>query len=164
MNCRPTVRQLSPSRFIPRLLDKRQVLQALRIPSGELLAETVSSTEAMCVALLPWRPGWTSTFPTCSGCLSSKTSAMSSSLGTVWPGWWSLAWPSVDPDRLAHLVYLDADVPRDGESSLDCHGLRGEARTAFVARAESDVRLRPRPGSTHGGSLSRRTQPGSTTR
>jgi pimeloyl-ACP methyl ester carboxylesterase len=50
-----------------------------------------------------------------------------------------------DPDRLAHLVYLDADVPRDGESSLDCNGLRGEARAAFVARAESDGRLRPRP-------------------
>jgi len=50
-----------------------------------------------------------------------------------------------DPDRLAHLFYLDADVPRDGESSLDCNGVRGEAREAFVARAGSDGRLTPRP-------------------
>src|SRR5439155_14185097 len=68
----------------------------------------------------------------------------SSWLGTAWPGWWSLEWQR-EPDRLAHLVYLDADVPRDGESSLDCNGLRGDARAAFVARAESDGRLRPRP-------------------
>jgi pimeloyl-ACP methyl ester carboxylesterase len=50
-----------------------------------------------------------------------------------------------DPERLAHLVYLDADVPRDGESSLDCNGFRGAARAAFVARAGSDGRLTPRP-------------------
>jgi len=50
-----------------------------------------------------------------------------------------------DPNRLAPLVYLDADVPRDGESSLDCNGFRGEARATFVARAGGDGRLTPRP-------------------
>src|SRR6266511_4363097 len=48
------------------------------------------------------------------------------------------------PDRLAHLVYLDASVPRDGECDLECHGLRGEARAAFEARAGSDGLLTPR--------------------
>lgn len=50
-----------------------------------------------------------------------------------------------DPDRLAHLVYLDAFVPRDGESDLDCHKeIRGDARAAFEARAGQDGRLPPR--------------------
>src|SRR5262249_44459260 len=49
------------------------------------------------------------------------------------------------PDRLAHLVYLDATVPRDGESDLDCHPeLRGDRPAAFEARAGSDGRLAPR--------------------
>src|SRR5262249_20938350 len=49
------------------------------------------------------------------------------------------------PDRLAHLVYLDATVPRDGESDLDSHEeLRGDARAAFVARAGPDGLLAPR--------------------
>src|SRR5712691_2750251 len=47
-------------------------------------------------------------------------------------------------ERLAHLVYLDADVPRDGECDLDCNGLRGEARAAFEARAGSGGLLPPR--------------------
>jgi pimeloyl-ACP methyl ester carboxylesterase len=48
------------------------------------------------------------------------------------------------PERLAHLVYLDASVPRDGECDLDCNGLRGAARAAFEARAGSDGLLAPR--------------------
>jgi pimeloyl-ACP methyl ester carboxylesterase len=32
------------------------------------------------------------------------------------------------PERLAHLVYLDASVPRDGESDLDCHDEATRAR------------------------------------
>jgi pimeloyl-ACP methyl ester carboxylesterase len=49
-----------------------------------------------------------------------------------------------DSSRVGHLVYLDADVPRDGESSLDCNGLRGDAREAFLARADGNGLLRPR--------------------
>jgi len=48
-------------------------------------------------------------------------------------------------DRLAHLVYLDACVPRDGECHLDAEGIRGAARAAFEAGAGSDGRVAPRP-------------------
>src|SRR5205823_2243207 len=34
------------------------------------------------------------------------------------------------PERLAHLVYLDASVPRDGESDLDCQSEATRARWA----------------------------------
>jgi len=50
------------------------------------------------------------------------------------------------PDRLTHLVYLDASVPRDGECECDCNGYTGERRAAFEARAGSDGLLAPREG------------------
>ena len=50
-----------------------------------------------------------------------------------------------DPARLAHLVFFDATVPRDGESDLDSHEeIRGDARAAFEARAGRDGLLAPR--------------------
>src|SRR5687768_16227851 len=40
------------------------------------------------------------------------------------------------PERLAHLVYLDAPVPHDGESPLD--HLRSEVGAAYRATVERD--------------------------
>src|SRR4029453_11958175 len=37
------------------------------------------------------------------------------------------------PERLAQLVYFDADVPADGESAVDVHGMSEEGRDQFVA-------------------------------
>src|SRR3954470_7261900 len=47
------------------------------------------------------------------------------------------------PERLAHLVYLDASVPRDGECDLDCHTGETRARWATLARLE-DYAVIPR--------------------
>lgn len=48
------------------------------------------------------------------------------------------------PERLAHLVYLDASVPRDGECDLDCQPEATRARWANLARLE-DYAVIPRP-------------------
>jgi pimeloyl-ACP methyl ester carboxylesterase len=48
------------------------------------------------------------------------------------------------PERLAHLVYLDASVPRDGESDLDCHPEATRARWAAGPRL-GDYAVVPRP-------------------
>ena len=62
-----------------------------------------------------------------------------------------------DSDRLAHLVYLDADVPRGGESSLDCNGVRGQARKRSWRSLGATGAWHPGRGRTRGGSLRRRT-------
>ena len=43
------------------------------------------------------------------------------------------------PERLAHLVYLDADVPRDGENDLDCHTAAERAGWATWPRLGDDA-------------------------
>jgi pimeloyl-ACP methyl ester carboxylesterase len=52
------------------------------------------------------------------------------------------------PERLAHLVYLDANVPRDGQSLTDlAYGPTPEGRARFLARTRrSSAPFRPRTG------------------
>ena len=55
--------------------------------------------------------------------------------------------------RLAHLVYLDASVPNDGQSALDL--LRPNSRDAFLAlvRSQGDGWLLPTPALASDGSI-----------
>jgi pimeloyl-ACP methyl ester carboxylesterase len=50
------------------------------------------------------------------------------------------------PQRIAHLVYVDAFVPRDGESLLDLHGAETRERMLQAARTAGEGwRLPPNP-------------------
>lgn len=50
------------------------------------------------------------------------------------------------PDRLAHLVYLDAFVPQDGQSVADLIGSQATAGFEEIARTQGDGWLVPYPG------------------